>query len=510
MGKNGGGKGGVVKNEEFDIKDDELGLKEEEKNFTPAELLLHRFADVEATDVRLTPEQRMKKTSKMMGELSYDISGLMDKWLPADKVRKDRKRSEALVFQVRQLIGHFNVLYGQLQEQKGSFQNDLKLDIQRKNNEIKRLKDENSKVLQLRDDLAEKDDIIGELKKQIEQLNDEKELLHNQTQEQQDMIKDVQQQVVYLTREVDRSRSTLGFTQPPINLLQPHSVNSNVSESGLELDAIIDGNESSDSDIYNKPNRTSTQGTTKYKESSQSPDPKHSQSQSSDKKRKSKSKTNGKNVKSLKKGVDNVDEDGYEIESVSGSDGDDEKEDMDRLSKLRPAAPSRAAGPNGGKKKRKPRKSTATLWRENLKVGDRLDCRDTSGLWWSAKIVGVRGDEFKIRYDGYAEDYDEYVNKSSKRLAVFKSRFAQKLNNRAIIKEGTMQKEGKMFKTWRKRYFILFEDGEMCYYHKKGEENSIGSFSVKGTKNAEKQSFGRKGKQHGYVIFLFVFELFCL
>jgi len=76
-----------------------------------------------------------------MTELSTDINSLMDQWLPQNKVRSDRKRSKTLVFQVRQLIGHFNVLVNQMKQQEEAAQNDLRLDIKRRDAEIKRLKE---------------------------------------------------------------------------------------------------------------------------------------------------------------------------------------------------------------------------------------------------------------------------------------------------------------------------------------------------------------------------------
>merc|ERR1712176_562002 len=93
---------------------DSYSLDEEERKMEPADLLLHRFAASEANDFRLTSQQRMKKTAKMMTDMSDDINDLMGQWLPKNKVRSDRTRSKTLVFQVRQLIGHFNVLVTQM------------------------------------------------------------------------------------------------------------------------------------------------------------------------------------------------------------------------------------------------------------------------------------------------------------------------------------------------------------------------------------------------------------
>merc|ERR1712176_1032831 len=147
--------------------------------------------------------------AKMMTDMSDDINDLMGQWLPKNKVRSDRTRSKTLVFQVRQLIGHFNVLVTQMKSTEASFQNDLKLDIKRRDQEIKKLKEENKLVHQLQDDLQEKDDIMEQLKKHRDDLRVERDHLKAQTVEQQDMIFDVQNQVRYLGAELDRNRSTI-------------------------------------------------------------------------------------------------------------------------------------------------------------------------------------------------------------------------------------------------------------------------------------------------------------
>ena len=69
------------------------------------------------------------------------------------------------------------------------------------------------------------------------------------------------------------------------------------------------------------------------------------------------------------------------------------------------------------------------------------------------------------------------------------------------MKQGIMEKEGKRHKTWHKRYFILFEDGKLCYYSKEGDKESIGSLSVDvdGAQHAQMAQFGKNGNKFGYV-----------
>merc|ERR1712224_690258 len=99
---------------------------------------------------------------------------------------------KTLVFQVRQLIGHFNVLQAQMKSAEENYQNDLRLDIKRRDNEIKALKQENEKVHQLQDDLEEKNEEMQLIAKERVDLKIERDHLKAQTVEQQDMIFDVQ------------------------------------------------------------------------------------------------------------------------------------------------------------------------------------------------------------------------------------------------------------------------------------------------------------------------------
>eukprot|EP01084_Bolivina_argentea_P286357 491210_1 len=220
---------------------DKIQLSNEEAKMEPADLLLHRFAASEANDFRLTSQQRMKKTAKMMTDMSDDINDLMGQWLPKNKVRSDRTRSKTLVFQVRQLIGHFNVLVKQMKSTEQSFQNDLKLDIKRRDNEIKKLKNENKLVHQLQDDLQEKDEQLEQLKKHRDDLRVEKDHLKAQTVEQQDMIFDVQNQVRYLNTELERNRTTI--VELKSSKKKNKDGDNDGGDGGLDLQQILDGEE---------------------------------------------------------------------------------------------------------------------------------------------------------------------------------------------------------------------------------------------------------------------------
>merc|ERR1712113_124018 len=461
---------------------DSYSLDEEERKMEPADLLLHRFAASEANDFRLTSQQRMKKTAKMMTDMSDDINSLMGQWLPKKNVKSDRTRSKTLVFQVRQLIGHFNVLVNQMKSTEESAQNDLKLDIKRRDNEIKKLKEENKLVHQLQDDLHEKDEMMEQLKKHRDDLRVERDHLKAQTVEQQDMIFDVQNQVRYLNTELERNRTTI------VELKKSKSkANSGDQGLGLDLQQILDGEEpdsSSDEESDSDSNKVKKKKKT-VKEQVKPKKKKHAKSESEE-------------IMYMESDDDDIANGKGTIvihDEASDEDVDDNKDNYQA-----PSTPKKNKSPK--KKGKHRRKSTLSMWRESLKPNDQLDCKDESGLWWTAKVVGYKGnsDKLQIRYDGWGDQYDETIDRSSDRLAVYKSMFHSKdKGGKKLIREGYMSKEGKMFKTWRKRYFTLSQDGKLTYYHKQGQDNAIGSVDVKKMTKTERCSFGRN-KQFGVQI----------
>jgi len=106
----------------------------------------------------------------------------------------------------------------------------------------------------------------------------------------------------------------------------------------------------------------------------------------------------------------------------------------------------------------------------------------------------------KVRYDGWGDNYDEWIEKGSDRIAYFKEKTAvEDDSNKRIIKQGWMMKEGKMFKTWRKRWFVLDDAGTISYYSNKGDDNAIQTFSIKNMKQTTRQQFG-KNKPYGVQI----------
>merc|ERR1719204_1059835 len=189
-------------------------------------------------------------------------------------------------------------------------------------------------------------------------------------------------------------------------------------------------------------------------------------------------------------------------EDDEDADGDEDDAKQQQQYQQLKSSSSKGKGKGGAKGKRRRRKSTMSIWRESLKPSDQLDCKDESGLWWTARVVGYKGssDKLQIRYDGWGENYDEVIDRGSERLAVYKSMFhSRDQGGKKLIREGYMSKEGKMFKTWRKRYFTLDDTGKLAYYHDKGNENAIGSVDICKMQKTERHSFGRN-KPYGMQI----------
>lgn len=62
-------------------------------------------------------------------------------------------------------------------------------------------------------------------------------------------------------------------------------------------------------------------------------------------------------------------------------------------------------------------------WRLDLVEMDKVDVLDKFDTWYPATIVRIRSSDLvRIHYDGFAESYDEWIERSSSRLALFESR----------------------------------------------------------------------------------------
>jgi hypothetical protein len=67
--------------------------------------------------------------------------------------------------------------------------------------------------------------------------------------------------------------------------------------------------------------------------------------------------------------------------------------------------------------------------------------------------------------------------------------------NESIVKQGWMRKEGRIIRSWRKRYFKLEKNGIISYYHDEKEQFAIASFNVKKLSKLKLKSWGKSNKK---------------
>jgi predicted amino acid dehydrogenase len=60
-------------------------------------------------------------------------------------------------------------------------------------------------------------------------------------------------------------------------------------------------------------------------------------------------------------------------------------------------------------------------WRQELKVGSLIDCLDTVHKWYTGSVVEVKGEIVKMTFEGWSNRYDEWISRSSERIASYKS-----------------------------------------------------------------------------------------
>jgi len=100
-------------------------------NMSAADYLLNRFANEDMLDYRLNNEERMKKIGKDLDLLSNDINDLMSKWLNNKNVNENRYQGSSLFYQIRHLIGHFNLAINEIKELKEKLEKKRKKKIKK-------------------------------------------------------------------------------------------------------------------------------------------------------------------------------------------------------------------------------------------------------------------------------------------------------------------------------------------------------------------------------------------
>ena len=160
-------------------------------------------------------------------------------------------------------------------------------------------------------------------------------------------------------------------------------------------------------------------------------------------------------------------------------------------------------------------------WRQQLDVGSKLDCLDEGCLWWTSTVPDADLRRIKVRYDGFGSRWDEWVDRSSTRIAphmtkakggreskgvsvnlkvVGKRKDKRTGRVRKIYKQGFLVKQGKRFKSYKTRYFILMEDGQMEYFKKMTDHTPVGSFSIKNMLETRRIAYPNKKDLYGFEI----------
>ncbi len=60
-------------------------------------------------------------------------------------------------------------------------------------------------------------------------------------------------------------------------------------------------------------------------------------------------------------------------------------------------------------------------WRRDLKIGSRLDGLDTVQKWYTGHVMEVNGDWLHLNYDGWAAKFNEWISRTSDRLAEWRT-----------------------------------------------------------------------------------------
>jgi len=105
---------------------------------------------------------------------------------------------------------------------------------------------------------------------------------------------------------------------------------------------------------------------------------------------------------------------------------------------------------------------------------------------------------YNIDHDGISQETLDQAAKI-KKLAIInnKTKPKKKIDPNAIIKQGYMLKEGKMIKSWRKRWFVLQNSGKMSYYHNEHEDEDkpIAQFNCKNLTKLLNKSWSKSNKK---------------
>jgi len=90
---------------------------------------------------------------------------------------------------------------------------------------------------------------------------------------------------------------------------------------------------------------------------------------------------------------------------------------------------------------------------------------------------------------------DQKIVDDAAKIGMSEDDVAKKIDDSGVLRKGYMQKEGKMVKSWKKRWFVLQKNGKMSYYHSRHDTAPIASFNVKNMTKLMNKSWSKTEKK---------------
>merc|ERR1712066_1068125 len=142
------------------------------------------------------------------------------------------------------------------------------------------------------------------------------------------------------------------------------------------------------------------------------------------------------------------------------------------------------------------------------------DFNETPNWFWGEDVQSQRkesdsGDEHmnednkenvdEVDIDFVDPEIDEETKKYAQKLDAAKvqnqSAKPGKKSVNGVVKQGYMQKKGRMVKSWKKRWFVLSNDGILKYYHNENETEHISQVNVKKATKLMNKSWSKTNKK---------------
>jgi len=90
---------------------------------------------------------------------------------------------------------------------------------------------------------------------------------------------------------------------------------------------------------------------------------------------------------------------------------------------------------------------------------------------------------------------DQEILDDAAKIGISEDDVKKKIHHSGVLRKGYMQKEGKMVKSWKRRWFVLQKNGKMSYYHSKNDTAPIASFNVKNMTKLMNKSWSKTNKK---------------